>query len=259
MTFTTQVYALVARVPRGRVVSYGGVAAMLDRPRAARAVGQGLRNLPDDVDVPWWRVLDTSGRISKRGTSDVEALQRRLLEEEGVEFGRSGRVDWDRHGWVGDDVTDPGAGGADSIVVRQSVAVVIRDAARPGDVLVVQRPPDDEDLPNAWGLPAASLRAGELWADAVQRAGRDKLGVTLDIGTMIESGSAGRAGYMLEMRLYEARIARGQPAVPQADAQVTQYQAWRWGRAGDLRPAAASGSLCSRLYLRAVDDGARPA
>ncbi|CAN5686293.1 hypothetical protein BH23GEM10_BH23GEM10_03430 [soil metagenome] len=258
MTFTTEVYMLVARVPRGRVVSYGGVAAMLERPRAARAVGQALRNLPDDVDVPWWRVLDANGRITKRGMSDAEAQQRRLLEEEGVKFGRSGRVNWERYGWEGD-AEEPGAGAADDIVVKQSVAVVIRDAARPGDVLVVQRPSDDDELPNAWGLPAATLREGELWADAVLRAGRDKLGITLDAGTLLESGSAGRDGYMLEMRLYEARIADGEPAVPQTDAQVTQYQAWRWGWAEDLRPAAASGSLCCQLYLRAADDGAKPA
>lgn len=255
MTFTTEVYVLVSRVPRGRVVSYGGVAAMLDRPRAARAVGQALRNLPDDVDVPWWRILDANGRITKRGMSEAEAQQRRLLEEEGVKFSRTGRVDWERYGWDGDPA-EPGSGSAEDMVVKQTVAVAIRDPARPGDVLVVQRPPDDDELPNAWGLPAASLREGELWVDAALRAGRDKLGVALDVGPLMDSGSAGRNEYMLEMRLYEARIADGEPAVPQTDAQVTQYQAWRWGWAEDLRPAAASGSLCSQLYLRVADDGA---
>jgi flagellar basal body rod protein FlgG len=54
--------------------------------------------------------------------------------------------------------------------------------------LLVQRPHEDEDLPGAWGLPAATLAAGESWEDAARRAGAEKLGVTLDVGVMIEQG-----------------------------------------------------------------------
>jgi ADP-ribose pyrophosphatase YjhB (NUDIX family) len=119
-------------------------------------------------------------------------------------------------------------------------------------VLVVQRPGDDEDLPNAWGLPAASLRAGEAWEDAIVRAGRQKLGIELAVGRELRRGSLERKSYTLEMRLFEAVIVAGVPSVPQADRAVTQYQEWTWGTRQDLEPAAAQGSLCCRLYLEAA-------
>lgn len=129
--------------------------------------------------------------------------------------------------------------------VKRSVSVAIPNGQQ---VLIVQRPPDDEDLPNAWGLPAASLKPGERWEDAVKRAGLEKLGVELDVGAELERGSLERRGYTLEMRLYEARITKGEPQAPQPDTTVTQYQAWRWGEDADLIPAAEAGSLCCRLF-----------
>lgn len=133
--------------------------------------------------------------------------------------------------------------------VRRSVSVAVRSADAPGRVLLVQRPSDDEDLPDAWGLPAASLLPGESWEDAVRRAGRGKLGVELEVGAVLNRGTTEREGYTLEMRLYEATLAGGEPRVPQDDPSVTQYQDWRWGEAAELRPAAERGSLCSRLFL----------
>jgi len=131
--------------------------------------------------------------------------------------------------------------------IKRSVSLAIPDGD--GRVLLVQRPPDDEDLPDAWGLPAASLDAGESWADAVRRAARDKLGVAVDPGGLLHGGQLDRPGYRLEMRLYRARLRDGDPVVPQAVPGVTQYVAWRWGPALDLVPASRAGSLCSRLYL----------
>lgn len=101
-TFTNRVYRMVRRVPSGRVVSYGGIAALLGQPRAARGVGQALHALPDDSDVPWWRVVNRNGEISIRGFVHGPQLQRALLEGEGVEFGGSGRIDWKRFGWDGE-------------------------------------------------------------------------------------------------------------------------------------------------------------
>lgn len=137
---------------------------------------------------------------------------------------------------------------------KRSIAIAIHD---PGTdrVLIVQRPDDDEDLPGVWGLPAGSLLAGESWADAVARAGRHKLGVAVQPGPLLGTGSAERRTYTLEMRLYDAVITGGEPSTPQADETVTQYQSWRWGTAEDLRPAAKRGSLCSRLYLRSGTAG----
>lgn len=99
--FDEDVYRLVKRCPRGRVVSYGGVAALLGKPRLSRAVGAALRGLPPDSKVPWWRVISSSGRISIPALEGGKMLQRTLLEREGVKFSEAGRIDWDVYGWDG--------------------------------------------------------------------------------------------------------------------------------------------------------------
>lgn len=137
-----------------------------------------------------------------------------------------------------------------TIRIKRSVSFVIRDPRDPARVLAVRRPADDDDLPNAWGLPAGSLREDESWADAVRRAGREKLGVELEPGDVLEEGEIERASYTLRMRLYDARIVEGTPAVPQPCTNVTQYAELDWAEAKRFEPAAAAGSLCSRLFLR---------
>lgn len=235
-SFNARVYEMVRRIPDGAVASYGGIAALLGAPRAARGVGWALAALPETNDVPWWRVVNRRGEISISTWPHAAQVQRRLLEEEGVRFGEDGRIDLTRFGW----------GGAPP--VRASVSLAIRRG--PSDeVLIVQRPADDDDLPNAWGLPAASLGPDESWEDAVRRAASGKLGIEVGVGRMLREGETARQGYTLRMRLYEARVLAGEPHVPQPDADVTQYQAWQWGAAADLLPAAEQGSLCSRLYL----------
>ena len=84
------------RIPAGRTASYGQVAAMLGRPRAARAVGGAMRRCPPGV--PWHRVLNAEGRISWRARAAGMLTQRLLLEREGVTL-RRGRVDFARYGW----------------------------------------------------------------------------------------------------------------------------------------------------------------
>ena len=138
------------------------------------------------------------------------------------------------------------AWGRGSVATKRSVSVAIRAGQR---VLVVQRPGDDEDLPDAWGLPAASLRAGESWEAAVRRAGREKIGVELSVLKELRRGLLERAGYTLEMRLFEAAIQSGTPEVPQPRRDVSQYQAWKLVVPDDLEPAAQAGSLCSQLFL----------
>lgn len=134
--------------------------------------------------------------------------------------------------------------------VKRSVSVAIRPFFGACEaVLVVQRPADDEDLPGLWGLPAATLHGDEDWVDAVRRAGREKLGVELEVGDELRRGSLSRRDYDLEMRLYEAQIEAGEPHLRHDIAGITHYQAWQWGGAEDLLPAAERGSLCCRLYL----------
>lgn len=142
-------------------------------------------------------------------------------------------------------------------MIKRSISFVVRHPTDASRVLAVRRPPDDDELPDAWGLPAGSLRDDESWDDAVLRAGRDKLGVELEIGDVLEEGGLEREGYALRMRLYEASIARGEPSVPQDSAGVTQYTETAWAMAATFEPAARAGSLCCRLFLRSLGgDGA---
>jgi methylated-DNA-protein-cysteine methyltransferase related protein len=96
--FFDRVYALVREIPRGRVATYGQIAAMLGVVRGARAVGWALRALPEDAAarVPWHRVIGAGGRISPRGGPGPQ-IQRRRLRAEGVGF-RGAHVDLARHG-----------------------------------------------------------------------------------------------------------------------------------------------------------------
>lgn len=139
--------------------------------------------------------------------------------------------------------------------VKQSVAVVVRVArwarvaADTPTFLAVRRPPDDDELPGVWGLPAASLRQGEDWEAAVRRVGREKLGVELEPVAELGKGRLQRPSYLLQMKLYEARIVEGEPSVPQEAPSVTQYVDWEWSSPRRLLDGARRGSLCSRLYL----------
>jgi 8-oxo-dGTP pyrophosphatase MutT (NUDIX family) len=116
-------------------------------------------------------------------------------------------------------------------------------------VLIVLRPADDAELPNLWGLPAGSVRAGESAEEALLRAGREKLGVVLAPLRELVSGSTERRNYTLRMKLFAARIVSGSPSVPQPYPDVTQYSDLQWGSSRDLEPAAGRGSLCCRLFL----------
>ena len=95
-----QIYAVVARVPRGRVVTYGQVAALAGLPRQARLVGYAMHGLPDGSTLPWHRVINAQGKVSVRSLAGPsEGLQRHLLELEGVSFDDKERVSLKRFRW----------------------------------------------------------------------------------------------------------------------------------------------------------------
>ena len=98
MRFRAAVYALVRRVPRGQVVTYGQLAHMVQHPRSARAVGGAMARCPDDV--PWHRVVNSQGAISRRRVASGMLTQRIRLEQEGVKL-RRGRVPLSRYRWEG--------------------------------------------------------------------------------------------------------------------------------------------------------------
>ena len=95
-----KIYATVCLIPEGQVATYGQIARLIDRPRHARQIGYALAALPEEHEVPWHRVVNARGEISKRATPGYEDYQRILLEDEGVEFGLYGRIDMKRYQWA---------------------------------------------------------------------------------------------------------------------------------------------------------------
>ncbi|WP_243048561.1 MGMT family protein [Dyella sp. RRB7] len=86
-----RVYAAIAAIPRGRVASYGAIAARAGLPGRARLVGRLLGEVPEGMVLPWYRVLRASGHIAMPPGSRGFREQCWLLRAEGVEV-KNGRV-----------------------------------------------------------------------------------------------------------------------------------------------------------------------
>ena len=92
--------AVIRRIPEGWVATYGQVAAMAGLPRRARLVGYVLQHLDPATDIPWHRVVNAKGEVSySPSRNGGDALQRRLLEQEGVEFDNQNRFNLERYRW----------------------------------------------------------------------------------------------------------------------------------------------------------------
>lgn len=94
-----RIYAVVRRIPRGRTATYGQVAALAGRPGHARQVGYALHALRDGTGVPWHRVINARGEVSRRARPGAELSQRMLLEREGIRFDARGRVALSKVQW----------------------------------------------------------------------------------------------------------------------------------------------------------------
>ena len=105
-----RVYAVVRRIPRGRVATYGQVARLAGLGGLARQVGYALHALPWEGLAPWHRVLNARGAISLPPAGGADLTQRLRLEREGVRFDARGRVDLERHGWKPGSRAAAGAG-----------------------------------------------------------------------------------------------------------------------------------------------------
>ena len=99
--FYDKVYALVKKIPKGKITTYGRIANLLGKPRAARAVGYALNSLKkfEINEIPWQRVINSKGEISFKGDVYRANLQRKLLEQEGIIFNIVGQVDFKKFGW----------------------------------------------------------------------------------------------------------------------------------------------------------------
>ena len=96
-----RIYAVVRKIPKGRVATYGQVAALAGFPKHARSVGYALAALRSDRGpaVPWQRVINAQGRVSLRADPGFEGLQEEMLRQEGVEIALDGKIDLKRFRW----------------------------------------------------------------------------------------------------------------------------------------------------------------
>lgn len=95
-----RIYSTVKRIPRGRVATYGQIAALSGVRVGPRQVGYALHALPESRAIPWQRVVNARGEVSPRSEPRFETIQRVLLEREGVAFDARGRVDLSRFRWT---------------------------------------------------------------------------------------------------------------------------------------------------------------
>lgn len=92
------VYAYLRTVPRGKVVTYGQIAAAVGRPRAARAVGKILHANPDPAHIPCYKAVNRLGALSISYAFGGADAQQKRLEQEGIEV-KNGRVDLWKYQW----------------------------------------------------------------------------------------------------------------------------------------------------------------
>ena len=98
MTAFKRFYALIRRIPRGRIATYGQIARLAGLPRHPRQVGYALAALTGD-DVPWHRVVNAQGEISQRSEPHFAEIQRARLKKEGIRFNAHGRISLARFLW----------------------------------------------------------------------------------------------------------------------------------------------------------------
>ena len=96
-----RIYAIICQIPFGRVATYGQIAGM-EGHCTTRMVGYALAALNAE-EVPWQRVINSAGRVSERSGGGGTLSQRLRLMEEGVQFSRGGRIDFETYGWSGPD------------------------------------------------------------------------------------------------------------------------------------------------------------
>ncbi len=98
LTLNEKIYAVVQRVPQGKVTTYGQVAKMVGKC-TARQAGYAMAAVPADLEIPWHRVINAQGKISVRSDGAPDPRQHRALLAEGVVFSPAGRVDLARYAW----------------------------------------------------------------------------------------------------------------------------------------------------------------
>ena len=97
MSTFLKIYEVVKSIPKGRVATYGQVAALAGNPRWARVVGYALHVNPEPGTIPCHRVVNREGKVASGFAFGGEGVQRQLLEAEGIVFEMDGRIDLEKY------------------------------------------------------------------------------------------------------------------------------------------------------------------
>jgi methylated-DNA-protein-cysteine methyltransferase-like protein len=98
--FTRRALQVIKGIPEGKVMTYGGVAALAGKPGGARQVSRLLHAMSEKYDLPWHRVINARGKISLKPSHGYE-LQKALLESEGIGFTRDDTIQLSIYLWDG--------------------------------------------------------------------------------------------------------------------------------------------------------------
>lgn len=95
-----KIYKIVAKIPFGKIATYGQIARLAGMGKNARIIGYALSALPQQIDIPWHRVINRLGEISySPSRNDHDNLQKQLLLAEGIIFDSVGRIDLKIYLW----------------------------------------------------------------------------------------------------------------------------------------------------------------
>lgn len=105
-SFPKTIYALVGKIPAGKVATYGQLALLAGSPRASRIVGAVLAKVPQEKLLPCHRVIYATGALCPPHAFGHSAIQRQMLEQEGITFLPDGRVCLKKHLWDGSNTAE---------------------------------------------------------------------------------------------------------------------------------------------------------
>ena len=94
----SEIYAIVAEIPRGAVMTYGQIARSVGNPGWSRLVARAMSETPEELDIPCHRVINGKGEMSPDYVFGGQHIQRKMLEDEGVIFKSNGCVDFKKSG-----------------------------------------------------------------------------------------------------------------------------------------------------------------
>ncbi len=100
--FHERVYAQVARIPSGKVCTYGKIGELAGYTRASREVGLAMSRAPEGARLPCHRVVYKDGALAPDYAFGGRDRQRKLLENEGIAFNPDGCINMQKHMWPDD-------------------------------------------------------------------------------------------------------------------------------------------------------------